>query len=315
MHKEALHIIWDETSKDRWTGLMTLVPNSCYLHSWGYGEALHKHTNVIPRRGIIYRSVTPIGLVQAFQEKTLFGKKTKIIRGPQWIQNRTAATDEEKAQSLGIIKAFFDQGLGSSFQILPELEDSPHNRQMMEDLGFKLVDKGLTTNYLDLAQDLDHLKKDIDPQWLESLELAEKRDLKIYFGDDFRSMEWLLEKYEESRKKYKFNGPTADFIRCFLLNNEKPMFVAKVVVIEPAMAGALVITHGMSATYYLAWSSAEGLEKNANHLLLWKSIERLQRMGIQSMDLNGIDMKDAHGLRHVKEGLSTHEQLLVGNFS
>ncbi|GEM_PF-3734426 len=316
MNNEAIYIIWDETSKDRWTGLLSLVPNSCYLHTWGYGEAVYKHTDMIPRRGVIYRSVKPIGIVQAFQKKSFLGAitKTQIIRGPQWIETRSPATDEEKAQALRLIKAFFERSIGCSLQILPEIEDSPKNRQMMKDLGFNLLKQGQTTNYLDLTQDLEHLKESINPEWLEALAAAEKRDLRVYFGDDFVSMEWILEKYTESMKEYGFDGPSADFIRSFLFNNQKPMFVAKVMVIEPFLAGALVLSHGMSATYYLTWTSAEGMEKNANHLLLWKSVERLQNMGIQSLDLNGIDMKNCNGVLEVKEGLNLNSRALVGNY-
>ncbi len=315
MTNENIRIVWDETSKDQWTGLLSRIHNSCYMHAWGYGEAIQQHTPSIPKRGIIYRSVTPIGLVQAVQSKHYFGavKHTKVVRGPQWIENR--ATPAEKICAISIMKEYFSSSLGDTFEIVPDLEDSPQNRQMMEKLGFRYTKPGPVTNYLELTQDLKHIQTTINKDWVKDLKKAQKRDFMVSFSEDFRSLEWILEKYTETMKEFKFQGPSADFIRCFLVNNEKPLFVARILVIEPCLAGALIVTHGLSSTFLIGWSSAEGLEKKANHLLLWESLERLQRMGIQSIDLGGIDMKNAHGIETLKEGLAVQPKLLVGNYS
>jgi hypothetical protein len=315
MTKETIRIVWDEISKDQWTGLLSMVPKSCHMHAWGYGEAIYQHTKMIPRRGVIYRSVTPIGMVQAFQREHLFGalSETKVVRGPQWIEQR--ATEQEKVQSLALMKLYFSDRLGHSFEILPDMEDTPHNRQIMKSLGFKHLEPGLTTSYLDLTMDLKHIQAGINKEWLKSLKKAEERELNVTFCEDFKSVEWILEKYAKTMRHFKLTGPSSDFIRCFLVHNEKPLFVAKVVVVEPYLAGALIVTHGRSATYLLAWSSEEGVEKNASHLLLWRSVERLQKMGIESLDLGGIDMKNAHGLATLKEGLSVQPRLLVGSYT
>jgi len=315
MTNENIRIVWDETTKDQWTGLLSRVDNSCYMHAWGYGEAIQQHTPNIPRRGIIYRSVTPIGLVQAVQSKQYFGaiKHTQVVRGPQWIENR--ATPAEKITAIALMKEFFGSSLGSTFEIVPNLENTPQNRQMMEKLGFKLVQPGLVTNYLDLTQDLKQIQATINKDWVKDLKSAQKREFNVSFSEDFRSLEWILEKYSETMNEGKFKGPSVDFIRCFLVNNEKPLFVARILVIEPYLAGALIVTHGLSSTFFIGWSSAEGLEKKANHLLLWESLERLQRMGIQSIDLGGIDMKNAHGIENLKEALAVQPKLLVGNYS
>lgn len=308
MAEQGIHISWDESSKDRWMGLLSLVPNSCYLHSWGYGEAIHQHTDKYARRGIIYKSVTPIGLVQAIQEKSLLGLQTRttIIRGPQWIEG--CATFEDKAESLIRMRAYFERGLGNSFEILPDIEETPQNLQMMKELGFKLRENGQTVNYLDLTQDISHLRGGLDFDWLDALREVEQQNLKVDFRDDYRSLEWILEKYAEDADKQGLNHLPLDFIRCFLSNNEKPIFVTKVMVVEPELAGALVITHGKSATYFLSWTSPEGIEKKANYLALWDSIIKMQRMGLQSLDLGGMDMQ----LDGIKKGLIKSPKLLVG---
>lgn len=315
MSKEIIRIVWDESSKEQWTGLLSRVDNSCYLHAWGYGEAVQRHSKMFTRRGIIYRSVTPIGLVQAFQSKKMLGIHTEtiVMRGPQWIEK--IATESEKLKSLSLLKTYFDTGITSSFRIQPEIEDSPHNRQLLKTLGFHQVEDGQTTRYLDLTRNLKQIQSGLKKEWVDCLKNAEKRDFNITFSDDFRSLEWILEKHTETVKKHKIDSPSADFIRCFLANNEKPLFVAKIVVVEPFLAGALIVTHGLSATYLLGWSSEEGIEKNVSHLLLWKSIERLQSMGIQSLDIGGIDMKNAYGISALKEGLSIQPKLLVGSYT
>lgn len=315
MAKENIRIVWDEASKEQWTGLLSLVDDSCYLHAWGYGEAVLKHTPMYVHRGIIYRSVVPIGIVQAIEKKSLFGALSHIsvTRGPQWIENR--ASDDEKSRAIELMKRHFSRKMSSSFQIMPEMEDTAINQEMMKRLGFKLIQDGQSVSYLDLRKNLDHIKADFNKEWRAALKKAEQRDFTVTFGEDFKSLEWILEKYNQTKKNLKIVGPDVDFIRCFLANNEKPLFVAKIVVVEPYLAGALIVTHGRSATFLLGWSSAEGVEKNANHLLLWRSIDRLQKMGIDSLDLGGIDMKQGYTIQELKLSLNIEPKLLIGNYS
>lgn len=315
MKTNGIRIVWDEITKESWTGLLSRVDDSCYLHAWGYGQAINEHTPMQVHRGVIYKSVQPIGIVQVVQKKQLFGAiiKTTVTRGPQWVED--FASPEDKMEALHLLKVMFDRGLGETFELMPEMPDSTQNRKLLDSLGFKQIEPGICTNYLDLKQDLNQLRSQCSPDWLEQLSHAEKRDFSVSFSDDFRSMEWILEKYAESVKEHNIKGPSPEFIRSFLFNNERPLFIAKIVVIEPFLAGALIVTHGRSATYLLGWSSAEGSEKNASHLLLWRSLDHLKRMGIESLDLGGIDMKNAYGLNALKEGLRPQSTLLVGNYA
>jgi hypothetical protein len=311
----TIRILWDDATKQQWTGLLSRVPNSCYMHSWGYGEAIFKHTKMVPHRGVIYKSITPIGVVQAFQRRYPFGVfiTTKIIRGPQWVED--LATEEDKVQADMLLLQHFGTVFGASLEIIPELEDSQNNKQLKENLGFKVTKEGLSTNYLDIREDIVLIESHMNQQWLEDLKQAESMNYKVTFSDDFKTIEWMLEKYEEVTKKLVIDCPSADFIRCFITNNEKPSFVAKIIIIEPLLAGALIVTHGQSATYLFGWCSAEGLQKKADHLLLWRCIEKLQKMGIQSLDLGGIDIKHIKSANDATDRLTYKPKILIGRNS
>jgi hypothetical protein len=285
----TIRILWDDATKQQWTGLLSRVPNSCYMHSWGYGEAIFKHTKMVPHRGVIYKSITPIGVVQAFQRRYPFGVfiTTKIIRGPQWVED--LATEEDKVQADMLLLQHFGTVFGASLEIIPELEDSQNNKQLKENLGFKVTKEGLSTNYLDIREDIVLIESHMNQQWLEDLKQAESMNYKVTFSDDF--------------------------IRFFITNNEKPSFVAKIIIIEPLLAGALIVTHGQSATYLFGWCSAEGLQKKADHLLLWRCIEKLQKMGIQSLDLGGIDIKHIKSANDATDRLTYKPKILIGRNS
>lgn len=314
MQNKAIRIVWDESTKDSWTGLLSRVEDSCHLHSWGYGEAIRLHTDMHVRRGIIYKSVKPIGIVQAIQKNYLMGfmTKTTVTRGPQWIED--LASQEDKAEALQILKLTFSNGFRERFELSPEMENSTQNKNLLKSLGFEQIGPGLCTQYLDLKQNIQQIRSQCAPEWIQRLCLAEENKFHVSFSDDFMSLEWMLEKYNESVKTHHIEGPSADFIRCFLFNNERPLFIAKIVVVEPLLAGALIVTHGKSATYLLGWSSPEGLEKNASHILLWKSLDHLKRMGIESLDLGGLDMKNAYNITSLKQGLCPRSQVLVGDY-
>src|SRR5260221_1879234 len=107
MVKHNLRIIWDECRKEQWNGLLTRVPNSCYMNTWAYGLAVKDLTRMVPRRGLVYCGSEPIGMTQAFQALYMFKTctVTKVFRGPQWLVNDV--TDEEVLHLFSMMQDYF----------------------------------------------------------------------------------------------------------------------------------------------------------------------------------------------------------------
>jgi len=299
MSKLALRIVWDECGRDQWTGLLSRVPNSCYMNSWAYGLAVRDLTRMVPRRGLVYHKSDPIGMVQAFQALYLLKTYTitKVLRGPQWLVNDVS--EEEQVHIFTLMQEYFGNNMLKTFQLLPELEDSPENRKLMEALGLTRSVVGYEASFLDIRPDLDSIRSNFKEGWRQSLEFAEKQETKISFSNDFHSVEWLLDKYDKGMEKQSI-GPNADFIRAYLRHSDQPYVLIKA---EPDLAGVLVVTHGLSATYMIGWSSPEGRKIKASHLLLWEMINNIRNMGVDWIDLGITDMKSDHGAGEFKEGM------------
>lgn len=300
MVKSALRVVWDECGQEQWTGLLSRIPNSCYMNSWAYGLAVRDLTRMVPRRGLVYHKSQPIGLAQAFQALYLFKSYTvtKILRGPQWLVNDISA--EEQIHVFNLMQDYFGNNFLKSFQLFPELEDTPENRKLMQTLGLTRTLPGYETSFLNLRPDLSTIRANFKEGWRQSLEFAESQDFKINYGNDYHVVEWLLDKFQAGIEQKHSTGPNADFIRAYLRYAGDPYILLKA---EPDLAGVLIITHGLTATYMIGWCSPEGRQLKANHLLLWRAIEALQNMGVESLDLGITDMKNAYSGSEFKEGM------------
>lgn len=309
--RPTLKVIWDEASRSQWTGLFSRIQDSCYMHTWAYGEAVKDMTKMVPRRGIIYRNGTPIGLVQAFQSRYLFNtcSMTKVLRGPLWFT--AELSQDEQLHVLALMQSYFSKGLTNGYQILPELEDTPENRELMKVLGLRRALPGYATSYLDISQPSQYIRENFKESWRSALTFAENLGIRIEFTQEYHSVEWLLNKYDETMHAKGHSGPSAAFIRSYLKHTQQPYVLFKA---ADESAGILLVTHGLSATYLVGWSSKEAREQKVTHLLLWEAVQKLHNMGIDSVDLGGIDPKSAEGVAKFKEGVNGKHFQPVGMY-
>jgi len=69
------------------------------------------------------------------------------------------------------------------------------------------------------------------------------------------------------------------------------------------IAGILLFTHGLSATYQIGYTSDVGRENRAHYALLWSALEKLKERGINYFDLGGVNEKGAKGVKIFKKGM------------
>jgi hypothetical protein len=67
-------------------------------------------------------------------------------------------------------------------------------------------------------------------------------------------------------------------------------------------AGMVFLVHGASASYFLGWTGARGRAVFAHGPILWQAAAQLQAIGVQSLDLGGVDTEDGAGLARFKLG-------------
>ncbi|NSY37020.1 GNAT family N-acetyltransferase, partial [Leisingera sp. ANG59] len=82
---------------------------------------------------------------------------------------------------------------------------------------------------------------------------------------------------------------------------------------EP-VAAILILTHGSTATYHIAHTTARGKQLSAHPLLLWEAANWLAAKGICRLDLGLINTEDAPGLARFKLGTGAHLHRLGGTW-
>ena len=78
------------------------------------------------------------------------------------------------------------------------------------------------------------------------------------------------------------------------------------------IGGLCIATHGSAGTYLVSWTSQEGRNLKANHILLWSAIENLKQNKIAWLDLGGVDEEATPGITEFKYGMGGRIYELVG---
>ena len=241
-------------------------------------------------------------------ERRLFGplRTTLLMRGPVWLSGKPTI-DQERAFLLAIRRDL----PGSVMFWTPDDFDACSKRH-----GFRRVVTGYSTIWLDLAQPLEVLRTSLDGKWRNMLRRAEANriDIQQYRGGS--QVDWLISANENYRKKVGYRGPSPGFIST--LNRLSKRSREQITLIasdgEELVAGIMVQQHGAAATYYVGCTSERGRQLRAHHLLLWRAIEVLQRLGVASFDLGGIETDSAPGLARFKLGLGGEPSTFAGTY-
>ena len=81
-----------------------------------------------------------------------------------------------------------------------------------------------------------------------------------------------------------------------------------------AIAGAIFIIHGGSATYQVGWSDDLGRDVNASYKVLYDAALHLKDKGIKYLDLGGVNDTEAAGVKKFKSGMGGELVELVGQY-
>ncbi|QAX31735.1 GNAT family N-acetyltransferase [Leisingera sp. NJS204] len=80
------------------------------------------------------------------------------------------------------------------------------------------------------------------------------------------------------------------------------------------VAAILILTHGSSATYHIAHTTARGKQLSAHPMLMWEAASWLANKGICRLDLGLIDTSRAAGLARFKLGTGAKAHRLGGTW-
>jgi hypothetical protein len=309
-------IQWNTQSIDGWEEKFSRIPRSNILQSYTYALAACPLEKQRARWGLIEIDGHEAGLVQIFEAGILWNRihAVMIDRGPLWFDGFGNAMH---------VKCFFDelnrqfpQRWGRKRRILPETEDGPTAQKMIAQTGLQFFGKGYETIWLDLSPDEETLRANMKSNWRNKLSKAERAGLDLEWDATGTHLPWLTGIYAADKAARDYGGPSAELLRRYgpLLAAKGDLLVGRALRDKDPVAFVLLVRHGRSATYLAGWSSPEGRESAAHHLLLWEGACMLKQNGIRELDLGGINDDSAEGIKIFKEGLGGRNVRYVGHY-
>ncbi len=309
-------IIWNTQSIEGWEEKFSRIPRSNILQSYTYAVAACPLEKNRARWGLIEIDGKQAGLVQVFEAGILWNRIHAVIldRGPLWFEGFGNAMQ---------VKCFFDElnrqfprRWGRKRRILPETEDGPTAQKMIAQTGLEFLGKGYETIWLDLTPETDTLRGSMKSNWRNKLSKAERAGLTVEWDHAGTHLAWLTAIYATDKDARGYGGPTPDLLRRYgpLLAARGDLLLGRAILDGVPVAFVLLVRHGRSATYLAGWSSDQGRENAAHHLLLWEGACVLKQKGIKELDLGGINDESAEGIKIFKEGLGGRNVRYVGRY-
>jgi hypothetical protein len=177
---------------------------------------------------------------------------------------------------------------------------------------------GYSTVLLDLKQSLPILKSGLEGKWRNRLNKALATEkIRFHVQPSLKRCEWLLGKEMDQREAKKFHGLPTNFVQAYIAAAADPrqtFVVAYAELGKNTVAGMLFLIHGRVASYHMGWADEQGRQLSAHNALLWESVIYLQNLGIEVLDLGGVNTHDLPGISRFKLGTGGRAITLAGTY-
>jgi hypothetical protein len=307
-----MHVVWNSHPREQWEQFHHRHGSSLQ-QSWAYGQALQS-LNVRIHRAALVDAGEVVGLAQ-FMVRRIAGYITlsSCTRGPVWHPALPAAARREAVRLL-------KQGLPvrplRATLFSPDEAASPEIDETMR--GRWRVMTGYSTVMLDLTEPLETLRAGLDGKWRNRLVRAEAdAAFSTRVEPNLPEAKRLLGRETEQRAQRRFQGLPTDFVPAYIEaapSREQGFAVSYAQSRKETQAAMLFLVHGSTATYHIGWSSDAGRKANAHNLLMWRAIEYLRKLGLQRLDLGGINTRALPGITRFKLGTGGQVLTLAGTY-
>ncbi|MFK7840303.1 MAG: GNAT family N-acetyltransferase [Bdellovibrionales bacterium] len=267
--------------------------------------------NQKPRWGLILIDGIEAGCVQIMEAGLLKNMIHALIldRGPLWFDGFG-----DKAH----IEAFFHeisrkfpQRWGRKRRVIAETDhDISH-------LGFQPHGGHYETIWLDVTKPEDALRESLKKNWRGSLNKAENLNYKIEWDSKGELLPWLIQNYAVDKETKGYDGPSVKLLKT-LAKYSVPrgdFLIGRASLGAKQVAGILILCHGNAATYQIGFTSPEGRDNGAHHLLLWQALGVLKFKKIRDFDLGGINDDTAKGVKRFKSGMGGEAVKISGIYN
>lgn len=308
-----MKVEWNSIAQNSWE-LFHKQYNGGLQQSWAYGQALTSMGVRVHRAALLDGDGQPLGLAQFMVRRFLgYVSLASCTRGPVW---RDGVTPAERAAGYRALR----RGIPTrALRVTLFSPDQPIDEAVAQEVsGQWRVMTGYSTVLLDLRRPLEDLRSDLDGKWRNRLVKAEAdAPFTARVEPNLPECQRLLERESQQRAERKFLGLPTDFVTRYIdaaPSREAGFAVAHASDRKETVAAMLFLVHGSGATYHVGWANEAGRKANAHNLLLWRGIEYLRRIGVQTLDLGGVNTRDLPGITRFKLGTGGRVTTLAGTY-
>lgn len=234
----------------------------------------------LAERFSIWRGQRYLGELSIIKRRIFGIQVARLYRGPIW---RSTPTPDDWAELLPLLHARYTSRYARRFLWVPPETEAQLN---WKDFGVTEWMNGGWHGWLDIRQDTNAMRLRMEKKWHQALVKGESVDASI-IPHALRSdaAQWVLSGGRPSSRRALGNlavrwalslhrrGAT---LRIYTLQDGRTTLWSP----ETALAGALFIRHGTSATYHLGLASNRAWEQGFMHRLLWQAILSLKKEGV-----------------------------------
>lgn len=307
-----MNITWNNCPRDKWE-LFHHQSGASLQQSWVYGEAL-RTLGVRIDRAAIWDGDQLLAIAQ-FMTRRILGyiSLSSCTRGPVWQASLPASQRRLAWQQ--VRRSLPTRALRATVYS----PDRPADEAVAEETaGRWRVMTGYSTVMLDLRQELPALRAGLDGKWRNRLVKAENdASLTARVEASLPECRRLLQRETQQRAEKRFLGLPTDFIEAYIAagtRRESTFAVSYAQTGKQTVAAMLFLVHGSTATYHLGWADETGRKANAHNLLLWRGMEHLRKIGVERLDLGGVNTQALPGISRFKLGTGGQVLTLAGTY-
>ncbi len=315
-------IQWNNIPQTDWDRLLSKAVRCSFQQAWAYG-AIFDHGKLQVDRFIVMKQGVAIAMGQIVTRRILgLIKFSMLLKGPVWLEK---VSDDHKTQILHEIKIRYPLKRFCFFAFSPEDDSfsSANKHKIYEKLEFHQIVTGNSTVLVDLKLSEDQLWQNLYSKnrthIRKALKLNIRNNIHLVLGDHNHSYtDWLLKQEIKQQKQQKYQSVPVGLIKRYGELSRGKQAVHTIFAVrdgenEP-MAGALFLRHGLSATYHIGWNGPNGRRNRSLNLLLWTMMIELKKIGVETLDLGGLNTGEGADIARYKLSFGGQVQTLDGTF-
>ena len=293
------------------------------LQSWEYGEVKSQTQHFRTQRFLLQNETEEaVGLLQALvYSLPVIGGVARINRGPVFLSDflHISLSRECVREIMTAIREIAKRQRWHFLRIVPNLLNDEELIPILTELGFRKRDRfPVSSGVIDLSRSVEQIRAGFHGKWRNILTKSEKMGLELEIPSPSSALAFLINEYKKMQRDKNFKGLPTSLIKAIVSQQGGPTWNCRILYAlhKGIRHGAvMVVGHGDTCTYLIAWTSDEGRRLQANYFLLWKAMLLFRDFGYTFFDVGGLGGNTTAGVERFKKGLKGQEYSLLGEFS